>query len=526
MIDRYDALIIDRYDALIIGAGHNGLVCAAYLAKAGRKVLVLERSDQAGGAAITREFAPGFRVSACAHILHMLQPGIVRDLKLEAHGLDLNGSAIETISLAEGGNALTIRRGGIEGPGVSEADKSAYVSFIKRMEGHAKALAPQLLKTPPRLANVGLGNTMKLAGMGWDIRFGLGKKQMRDFLRIAGMNIYDLLDEEFEGEALKGALALDAVLGTAMEPRMPGTVLTYLYRLAGGLKGKATLPLGGMGSVTKALMVAASSFGAEIRLETAVERVILEKSNAVGVALAGGEEVRAGAVVSNADPRNTFLKLVGARNLEAGFAHRISNFRSSGRAAKVHFALKALPEFRGLNQDALGNRLIIAPSRRYLDHAFNHSKYGEFSGAPAMEITIPTISDPSMAPAGKHVLSAIVQYAPYDLKGGWDAGRKVFAERVVEVVSTYAPDFKDKITALECLSPVDIESEFGMTGGHWHHGELALDQMFMMRPTYGTAQYRTPVDGLYLCGAGAHPGGGVMGAAGHNAAQVILKGDK
>ncbi|TDI61013.1 MAG: NAD(P)/FAD-dependent oxidoreductase, partial [Alphaproteobacteria bacterium] len=247
---RRTSAMTDRYDVLIIGAGHNGLVCAAYLAKAGRKVLVLERSDQPGGAAITREFAPGFKVSACAHILHMLQPKVVRDLNLKAHGLDLSGPSIDTISLAEDGNHLTIRQNSIEGAQLNEADKAAYVAFIKRMERFAEALAPQLLKTPPRLASAGFRNAMKLAGMGWDIRFGLGKKRMRDFLRIIGMNIHDLLDEVFESEALKGALALDAVLGTAMEPRMPGTVLTYLYRLAGGLKSTPTLPMGGMGSVT------------------------------------------------------------------------------------------------------------------------------------------------------------------------------------------------------------------------------------------------------------------------------------
>ena len=516
----------DRHDVLIIGAGHNGLVCAAYLAKAGWKVLVLERSDQPGGAAITREFAPGFRVSACAHILHMLQAKVIRDLNLKAHGLDLGGPSIDTIALAEDGNHLTIRQRSIEGAQVTAAEKAAYAAFIERMERHAKALAPQLLKTPPRLANAGLANAMQLAGMGWGIRFGLGKKRMQDFLRIVGMNIYDLLDEVFESEALKGALALDAVLGSAMEPRMPGTVLTYLYRLAGGLKSTLTLPKGGMGSVTAALADAATTFGAEIRTAVPVERVLLEGGRAVGVVLAGGEELRALSVISNADPKTTFLKLVGARNLEAGFAHRIGNLRASGRTAKVHMVLNSLPDFTGLEQDALGNRLIVAASRKYVEDAFNHSKYGEYSDQPVMEITIPSVADPSLAPAGKHVLSAIVQYAPFDLKGGWDAHKDSFVERVVDVISVYAPDFRDKMTVVECLTPVDIEREFGMTGGHWHHGELALDQLFMMRPTYGAAQYRTPIDGLYLCGAGAHPGGGVMGAAGHNAAQAILAGDK
>ncbi|MEE8370516.1 MAG: NAD(P)/FAD-dependent oxidoreductase [Sphingomonadales bacterium] len=516
----------DAHDVLIIGAGHNGLICAAYLAKAGRKVLVLERSDQPGGAAVTAEFVPGFRVSACAHILHMLQPKIIRDLNLKAHLLEVGGPSIDTIALAGDGNHLTISRHKIEGAGVSEADKAAYTAFIKRLERHAKALAPQLLKTPPRLANAGLGNAMQLAGMGWAIRFGLGKRRMRDFLRIVGMNIHGLLDEVFESEALKGALAFDAVLGSAMEPRMPSTVLTYLYRLAGGLESDLTLPKGGMGSVTAALADAAKGYGAELRTSAAVERILLEGGEAVGVVLTGGEELRAPIVISNADPKTTFLKLVGARNLEAGFAHRISHLRSSGRAAKLHMALNALPEFTGLEPEALGNRLVIAPSRKYLELAFNHSKYGEYSERPAMEITIPSIADPSLAPAGKHVLSAIVQYAPYEVKGGWEAGKDAFIERAVDVISDYAPNFRDIMTVVECLTPVDIERRFGMTGGHWHHGELAIDQMFMMRPTYGAAQYQTPIDGLYLCGAGAHPGGGVMGAAGHNAAQAVLAGEK
>lgn len=514
----------DRYDILIIGAGHNGLVCAAYLAKAGRKVLVLERSNQVGGAAITREFAKGFKVSACAHILHMLQPKIVKDLDLKAHGLELNNTGLETVSLTDKGKTIKFGRENVEG--VSDSEKVAYEKFMARMERLARALSPQLLKTPPRLASVGLENTIKLAGMGWDIRFGLGKKHMRDLMRIIGLNIHDLLDEVFEDEGLKAALSLDAVMGTAMEPRMPGTVLTYLFRVAGGLGSSMTLPAGGMGGVTAALAQAATSFGAEIRTKTSVENVILEGGNAVGVTLKGGQELRAPTIISNADPRTTFLKLVGARNLEAGFANRIGNFRAIGRAAKVHIALNGLPNFKGIDNEGLGQRLVIAPTRKYLEHAFNCSKYGAFSDHPALEITIPSLADSSLAPEGCHVLSAVVHYAPYELKLGWKKQREDFMKSVVDVLTAYAPDFKDRMTAIECLTPPDIEREFGMTGGHWHHGELALDQIFMMRPTYGAAQYQTPVDGLYLCGAGSHPGGGVSGAAGHNAAQAVLRGVK
>lgn len=388
------------------------------------------------------------------------------------------------------------------------------------------ALAPQLLKTPPRLANVGFGNARQLVKMGWDIRFGLGKDRMRDFLRIVGMNIHALLDEELENEALKSALAFDAVLGTALEPRMATSVLTWLYRIAGGQGSQMTLPIGGMGNVTDALEKAALSFGAEVRTGASVRNILLEDGNAVGVILENGEEIRAQKVISNADPKTTFLKLVGARNLETGFANRIDNSRSKGRAAKVHIVLNELPVFTGLSDGELRNRLIIAPTRRSQELAFNPSKYGEVAEAPVMEITIPTLSDPSLAPTGKHILSAVVQYVPYDAKGGWETQRDVLIKNILETLSIYAPTINDKVESVECLTPSDIEEEFGMTGGHWHHGELAIDQMFMMRPVHGTAQYRTPIEGLYLCGAGAHPGGGVMGAAGHNAAQSIITGDK
>lgn len=514
----------NKYDALIIGAGHNGLVCAAYLARAGKRVLVLEASDQVGGAAVTREFAPGFKVSACAHILNMLHPKVAKDLNLLKHGLAT--SPIGTTALGEDSSHLAFGARSVSGGDLSAADIAAYPIFMKRMNAHAKALAPQLMKTPPRLANVGLANMMQLASMGWAIRFGLGKKRMQDFLRIAGGSIHDLLDEVFESEALKGAIAFDAVLGTNMAPRHPGSVLTYLYRLAG--ESGMALPKGGMGSVSTALAASAEASGADIRLGAKVASVLLEDGRAVGVTLTNGEKICADVIASNADPKTTFLGLVGARNLEAGFANRVNNIRMEGRTAKLHFVLNALPEFTGLDTEASGGRLVIAPSRHYVEQAFNHSKYGEYSDHPAIEITIPSISDRSLAPDDKHVMSAIVQYAPYalkgaqGLKGNWDTQKDAFVERVVETISSYAPDFRDKMTAVECLTPEDLEHEFGMTGGHWHHGEMAIDQMFMMRPVHGASQYRSPVDGIYLCGAGAHPGGGVMGAAGHNAAKAIL----
>jgi phytoene dehydrogenase-like protein len=508
----------NKFDAIIIGAGHNGLVCAAYLAKAGKKVLVLERAAEVGGAAGTHEFAKGFKVSTCAHILHAMQPKIIKDLELELVGADL-----KTISIAENGNHLILGPEGLES---SHKEANTYRGFIDRVTRHAKALAPQLLKTPPRLADFGLSNTLQLAGLGWNLRFGLGKKRMQDFMRIIGMNIHDLVDEVFEDEALKASLSFDAVLGTAMEPRMPGSVLSWIYRLAHGLENPMTLPKGGMGSVAKALANAAENNGALIRTTAPVKNILLESGKAKGVVLEGGEKYLAPTVISNADPKTTFLKLVGARNLEAQFAHRIKNIRCKGRVAKVHIALKELPNFMGLDEKALANRLIIAPNRRYIEKAFNPSKYGELPKNPVMELTIPTLADPELAPKGEHIMSLIVQTVPFEVKGGWDNGREVLAKNVVETLCRFAPDLKEKMTALECLGPKDIEARFGITGGHWHHGELALDQIFMLRPTYQAAQYKTPIGGLYLCGAGSHPGGGVSGAPGYNAARAVLKGDR
>jgi phytoene dehydrogenase-like protein len=340
------------------------------------------------------------------------------------------------------------------------------------------------------------------------------------------MNAYDLLEEQFESDLVKGALGFDAVLGSGFGPRSPGSVLTLLYRLAAqSASGREPLsqPQGGMGAVTDALAAAARAAGVEIRTGTAVARIAVENDKTSGVVLADGAVIAAGTVISNADPRTTFLKLLGTEHLDTGFVRRIDHLRSRGLVAKLHLALDGPPEFTGLDRVGLGGRLLVAPSLDYLERAFNPTKYGEMSEAPALEITVPTINDPSLAPAGQHVLSALVQYAPYKFAAGWDVGKPRLADRAIEAIEAYAPGLRRKIIAVETLTPLDIEAEFGMTGGHWHHGELAFDQFFMVRPVPGAAQYRTPVAGLFLCGAGSHPGGGVMGAAGRNAARQILK---
>jgi phytoene dehydrogenase-like protein len=524
-----------RYDCVVVGGGHNGLVCAAYLARGGRSVLVLEAADEVGGAAVTREFAPGFRVSACAHLLHSMSDAMISDLQLERHGLTFAAREMQTFALSADGGSVALGATALTASatplasGATVDDAAAYPDYVALLNRLAQALGPVLNSVPPRLGTDAWADKRALLQLGWQIRR-LGRHDMRELLRIGGMNVFDLLKDNFESPLLQGALGFDAVLGTNFGPRSPGSVFTLLYRLAGAAAahgkdgGGASLaqPKGGLGALSYALAGAAVAAGAEVRTNAAVERIIVRDHRAAGVQLASGEMISADNVISNVDPQATFLRLLGAEHLDAGFTRRVSHMRTRGLAAKLHLALEDLPRFNGVPPEALGGRLLIAPSLEYLERAFNHSKYGEFSSAPAIEITVPTVNDPTLAPAGKHVLSAVVQYAPYTLKAGWDAGRRQFADLVVDTLERYSPDLTKSIISAQILVPPDLEREFRITGGHWHHAELALDQFFMMRPVPGAAQYQTPVDGLYLCGAGCHPGGNVMGTAGRNAARQVL----
>ena len=349
----------------------------------------------------------------------------------------------------------------------------------------------------------------------------MGRDDMREFLRIAGINVFDILQEKFDSELLKGALSLDGTLGAFLGARSNNSVFCALHRLSNG--GNYSLPMGGMGAVSEAFAVAARAFGAEIHTSRPVKRILMNFDRAAGIELESGEHIEADHVISGADPKTTFLKLLGPQNLEAGFAHRVRNIRSKGNVAKLHLALSGVPEFTGLDASLAGERIVIAPSLQYVEHAFNHAKYGEHSAQPVLEITIPSMSDDSLAPDGQHVLSANVQWAPRELKAGWGEAKAAFAVIVIDTIAAYAPGIRSQIVQVEMLTPQDIEAAFRVTGGHWHHAELALDQSMMMRPVPGAAQYATPVAGLWMCGAGCHPGGGVMGSAGRNAAKALLK---
>jgi phytoene dehydrogenase-like protein len=514
---------VTRYDTLIIGGGHNGLVCAAYLARSRRSVLVLEAASQVGGAAVTREFAPGFKVSACAHLLHLMPPALMRDLDLETLGLKLAAADLPSTALASDGAHLSLGTAAAPALEAGSVDAAAYADWQRLLARLAAALHSALCAVPPRLGTEAWRDQAALLSLGWRLRR-LGRSDLRELLRIGGMCVHDLLEDRFNQPLLKGALALDAVLGTNYGPRSPGTVLTLLYRAAAaaGL-GKLAQPLGGLGALSDALARAATAAGARIRTDAAVERVLVREDRAAGVRLTSGEEILAGTVVSSADPKTTFLKLLGSEHLDAGFVRRVSQLRTRGLTAKLHLALAALPEFPGLAPAALRGRLLVAPSSDYIERAYNHAKYNEFSSAPVLEVTVPTVADPALAASGRHVMSVIVQYAPYALAGGWGAERQRFTDLVIETLSRYAPGLRDRIVASELLTPPDIEREFRISGGHWHHAELALDQFFMVRPVPGATQYRSPLPGLFLCGAGSHPGGGVMGLAGRNAAQALMR---
>lgn len=510
----------DTYDAIVVGAGHNGLVCASLLAKAGKNVLVLEANNQVGGAAITREFEDGYSVSACAHLLYQLQPEVCKDLGLKPR---LATSDMSTIALGDDGKHVRLDADDVTG--VSPADAAEYRAFRKRIARFAKLLAKYLNKPPPRLGTRDTQDLMTLGQLGFDIRR-LGKVEMQEFLRVIGMNIHDELTERFDNGLLKGAIALDAVLGTHLGPRSPNTMLTYLYRQAGG-NGHVAAPAGGMGAIMDELAHLARSAGVTVRTGQPVSRIVVDNGRVAGVETSNGERFNSLTVVSGADPKTTVMQLVGAKHFETGFARRITHLRAAGNAAKLHLALDDLPNFTGLEKRDLGERIVIAPDEHYVERAFNPAKYGEYSPAPVIEMSFPSLRDDSLAPTGKHVMSAVVQYAPYQLRSGWDAdAKRAFEHVIIDTIARYAPGIRQQITATELLTPADIEEQFHISGGHWHHAELTLDQFLFVRPVNGAAQYALPLDGLYLCGAGTHPGGGVSGASGRNAARSILRREK
>ncbi len=523
----------DERDIIIIGGGHNGLVAACYLAKAGLKTLVLERRQIVGGGAVTEEIHPGFRCSTLAHSAGPLLPQVARDLRLESHGLEIINTDVRVTALDTDGRSLCIYNDAVrtasELKNISARDAQNYPKFETSFARIGRVLAPLLTMTPPTIEKPSAGELWSLGKVGLAFR-GLGKKDSFRLLRWGPMAVADLVAEWFETELLRAVIAARGILGAFAGPWSAGTSAGLLWQAAtdGHAVGPASFVKGGMGALTQALAKAAQQAGVEIRSGAEVAEIKVNEGEASGVVLASGEEITARAVVSNADPKTTFLKLIDPVDLDPDFLTKVRNYRAVGSAAKVNLALSGLPVFAALDDPGetakLSGRIHIGPDIDYLERAFDAAKYGDYSPQPYLDITIPSLTDPTLAPKGAHVMSVYVQFAPYNLKAGdWNARREEFGDTVVNLLAGYAPNLKGLIVARQVITPLDLEQTYGLSGGHIMHGEQSLDQLFAFRPLIGWAQYRTPIDGLYLCGAGAHPGGGVTGGPGANASREIIK---
>lgn len=514
------------YDVVIIGAGHNGLAAAAYLAGSGMQVLVLEKRNMVGGAATTEEFSPGFRADAAAHRLPAAASTVTAELGLAAQGLEIEEpDTAAFVPLGDGQHLLfgrdhrdtvrSIRR-------LSAHDAARWKKFCDGLAAVGSFLNAVNGTAPPRLPDGGFEDLWKLVRLGGALR-GLGKSAMMETLRLLPMSAAELLDEWFESSPLKGALAAGGIAGSSQGPMGAGTALHLALRHPGyGTR----IVRGGMGRFTEALASAARARGAEIRTGVAVDRVLVKEGRARGVVLDGGDEIEARRVVSNADPRRTFMDFVGASSLDPEFIRKVRSVKFRGVTAKVHLALDGLPRFGAAGgPEKLRGVVVVSPSIEYLERASDDAKYGRVSERPYLEIVFPTLTDGSLAPPGKHVASVLVQYAPHHLvEGEWDrATREVLGDRVISILGGLAPGIESLVLDREILAPPDYEGRYGLTEGHPAHGEMTLDQMFFMRPIAGWAQYRTPVRALYLCGAGTHPGGGVTGLPGRNAAREVIR---
>lgn len=519
-------------DVIIIGAGHNGLVAAALLAKAGYKTLVLEQRTVLGGAAATEEVFSGFKINTGADDAALFHDAIIEELDLAAHGLTFHEDEAALFAPQPDGSALTLWQDVDQSVQAiarfSERDAERYPDFVAAINHHARALRGMMLLTPPELMERNLGDATAWGKYGLNLRR-MGDKQMMEFLRVLPIPVADFLNEWFESEALKGALAARALLGNQLGVRGSGTTFMLLYQHANGFLRRRAVR-GGIGQLSAVLAAVAEQHGATIRLNTAVDHVLLAQApdgddRAVGVVLADGAEIHAKIVLSNADPSRTFFDLVGPTKLEPRFTRQVRNIIYRGVTAKMNLALSSLPQFKDqTDASQLGGRIHISPSLDYLEKAYDAAKYGDFSPAPLLDMTIPTLADPDLAVDGRHILSVTMQYAPYQLAcGDWVDRREELGDAIVQTLGQYAPDLPSLIINRQILTPWDWEQSYHLTEGSIYHGQMSLDQLLILRPISGWGRYGTPIKDLYLCGAGTHPGGGVTGAPGYNAAREVLK---
>ena len=520
------------WDAIVIGAGHNGLVNACYLQRAGLDVLVVEKNDWIGGAAVSRELTPGFLYSNCSYVCSLFRPEIMRDLDLPKHGLQViayEGGAV----LTQDGDYLASYRDHDahrrEFARWSPRDAEAYERYARDVTRQCRFIQPLLMRTAPDPTSLRPRDLSELAFLGRKFA-GLSAPEIAEMLRFWTMSISDFLDEYFETDVIKAYLALSGIIGTALGPMSPGTAYVLLHHYMGEVDGSVGAwgyARGGMGAVTKALAASFEASGGTIRTEAEVDRVLVRGGRTVGIVLAGGEEVHGRLVVSNADVKRTFLKLVEEKELPEPFLRRVRNFKIRGSSGKVNIALDSMPEFPALPKDSpcLKGDLHFTDTVERMERAYDDWKAGRFSADPFLDMVIPTQLDPTMTSPGKHFMSCFVQYCPPKIEGrDWtDADRDAFGESVISQIADYSPGFRDRIVHMEVRTPRELEAEVGLTEGNIFQGELTFDQLLFNRPVPGYAQYRSPVAGLYMCGSSTHPGGGVMGAPGRNAAAEILR---
>jgi phytoene dehydrogenase-like protein len=520
-----------KYDIIVIGGGHNGLVNAAYLARAGKKVLVLERRYVLGGAAVTEEIVPGFKFSVCSYVVSLLRPEIIRDLDLPRHGLEILPLDGTFTPMPNGDHLWRVNDHGKTRREIarhSAVDAEAYEEFGKAMQQMCRFVKPILSMVPPDPSTLNPKELMKLLFIGRRFQH-LSSDDKYNQVQLMTMSAADFLDQWFETDVLKATMSASGIIGTFLGVRSPGTAYVLLHHYMGEIDGAFRawgFARGGTGAISNAIGEAAKEFGAEIRTRAPIAKILVKNGRAAGVVLQNGDELYADIVSSSVDPNLTFLKMVEPNELPGDFLDEVRRYKYRGSSGKVNLALDALPNFTCMPGEGahLRGAISISPAVDYMERAYDDAKYGKYSRRPYIDMVIPSLTDPSVAPPGKHVLSCFVQYAPYNIKeGAWDEKREEFGNNVIDTVSEYAPNLKKIIVGKQVLTPLDIEREFGLTQGNIFQGELSLEQLFFLRPVPGWAKYRTPIKNLYMCGSATHPGGGIMGAPGRLAALEILK---